>query len=117
MEMQQLMLRTACLPTALCVSSRRVDLQCLYLQLECSSIQDSSLAGPRVPAGCRSLVEQEAAKQDVFGVQRQLREGNCDLAAVNLSRESELGELRNHIAIVRCSTCPTMRQSAETQNT
>ena len=49
----------------------------------------------------RSLVEQEAAKLDVFGVQRQLREGNCELAAVNLSRESELGELRNQIAIVR----------------
>ncbi len=55
-------------------------------------------------------MEQEAAKLDVFGVQRQLREGNCDLAAVNLSRESELGELRNHIAIVRCSTCPTTQE-------
>ncbi len=49
----------------------------------------------------RSLVQQEAAKLDVFGVQRQLREGNCELAAINLSRESELGELRNQIAIVR----------------
>ena len=50
-------------------------------------------------------MEQEAAKLDVFGVQRQLRESNCELAAVNLSRESELGELRNQIAIVRCSKC------------
>ena len=54
-----------------------------------------------VCAVCRALVLQETAKLDAFNVLRQLQEGNWDLAAVNLSRESELGELRNHIAIVR----------------
>ena len=74
----------------------------------------SLLASLRLFVRRRSLVEQEAAKLDVFGVQRQLREGNCELAAVNLSRESELGELRNQIAIVRCG-CVFQRTTFEPQ--
>lgn len=52
---------------------------------------------------CRRLVQQEAAKLEVARVQQQLQEGNRELAIANLSRESELGELRNQIAIVRCA--------------
>ena len=64
----------------------------------------SSTRGTSIPVACRRrLVEQEAGKLAINGVQQQLREGNRELAALNLSRESELGELRNQIAIVRCS--------------
>lgn len=57
-------------------------------------------------------MEQEAAKLNISSVQQQLQEGNRDLAAANLSRESELRELRNQIAIVRCAAHPVASHEA-----
>jgi hypothetical protein len=51
----------------------------------------------------RDLLQQLAAQSASGAVQRQLRLGNADLAAANLARESEIAELRNQIAIIRCS--------------
>lgn len=50
----------------------------------------------------RDLLQQLAAQSASGAVQRQLRLGNADLAAANLARESEIAELRNQIAIIRC---------------
>lgn len=51
----------------------------------------------------RDLLQRLAAQSASGAVQRQLRLGNADLAAANLARESEIAELRNQIAIIRCS--------------
>lgn len=60
---------------------------------------------------CRELAQQLAAmsKQE-SGCQRQLQTGNIELAEANLSRESELADLRNQIAMIRYIVQPPLHR-------
>lgn len=66
-------------------------IECFFFDRTCHAVRSREL-----------VARMAAANLSRGGVQRQLRTGNADLASANITRESEIAELRNQSAIIRC---------------